>query len=124
MTPRRDHSVPGSAQVESALPLSPPVFEILVSLATGPLHGYGILLDLRERTQGRVRLETGPLYRHLKRLLEDGWVEEADPPAEDEGEVDERRRYYRISALGAAVLAAETRRLQASLARVREAGVL
>ena len=103
---------------EAFLPLKPVVFEILLSLATNPRHGYGVLQRVRERSGGRIRLETGPLYRHLKRLLDDGLVVEAE--GDEDG--DERRRYYALTGLGRAVVHAEGRRLAALVERVRSLG--
>ena len=100
------------------LPLKPVVFEILVALAREPAHGYGILKSVREQSEGRVRLETGPLYRHLRRLLDDGWVVEVDPPDDEESD-DARRRYYAVTPLGHQVLAAEGDRLAAAVDRAR-----
>lgn len=57
------------------IPLKPPVFEILLVLGEGRRHGYGIIQALRERGGAGTRVETGPLYRHLKRLLESGLIE-------------------------------------------------
>jgi DNA-binding PadR family transcriptional regulator len=94
----------------SFLPLKAPVFLILLSLAERSSHGYALVQDVRERSDGRVELETGPLYRHLRRLADDGLIEDAPPPPEDAG-ADQRRKYYRLTELGRGVLAAETRRL-------------
>lgn len=94
----------------SFLPLKAPVFLILLSLAERSSHGYALVQDVRERSDGRVELETGPLYRHLRRLSDDGLIEDAPPPPEDAGG-DRRRKYYRLTELGRGVLAAETRRL-------------
>lgn len=96
--------------VEKHLPLKAPVHLILLALAARPAHGYALLQDIRRRSGGRVELETGPLYRHLGRLADERLIEDADPPP-DETDVDRRRKYYRLTALGRRVLAAETRRL-------------
>ena len=98
--------------VERRLPLQTAAFHILLSLSGGEGHGYGIILDVQERTDGALRLSPGTLYRTIQRLLEDGLIEEprrlsAGAAAGD----DPRRRYYRITALGTAVARAETRRL-------------
>jgi DNA-binding PadR family transcriptional regulator len=103
---------------DSHLPVSPVVLEILVALAGVPLHGYAVAQAVRARSAGRIRLETGPLYRHLKRLLDDSLVEEATRPKD----ADARRgAYYRLTPLGRRVLAAESRRLSELVAHVREA---
>ncbi len=96
--------------VETYLPLKAPVFLILLSLAERESHGYALVQQVRTRSNGRVELETGPLYRHLRRLSDDGLVEDAPPPTEDAG-LDQRRKYYRLTGRGRRVLGAETRRL-------------
>jgi len=101
------------------LPLKPVELLILMTVATGERHGYGIMLDIAERTEGAVRLEAGGLYRSIRRLLSDKLLtESARRPAADLD--DERRRYYALSPLGKRVLAAEALRLRA-LVRAAEA---
>lgn len=97
--------------IESHLPLKPVVFHILLALAERYSHGYGIILSVRERSAGRIRMETGPLYRHLRKLLDAGLVEETDERPEDDD--DRRGAYYRLTDPGRRVLAAETERLAA-----------
>jgi len=110
---------PVSPPADSFLPLKPIEFLILMTVATGERHGYGIMLDIAERTGGSVRLEAGGLYRNIRRLLADKLLtESARRPAADLD--DERRRYYALSALGKRVLAAEALRLRA-LVRAAEA---
>ncbi|HLU25978.1 MAG TPA: PadR family transcriptional regulator [Longimicrobiales bacterium] len=93
------------------LPLSPAVFHILLSLVDGERHGYAIMRDVEERTGGEVRLGPGTLYGAIKRLLEQGVVEELEErPASDAG--DERRRYYRLTGFGRQVVVAEAERLE------------
>ena len=111
--PPRDRS-----SIERLLPLKPVAFQILLSLADGERHGYGITQDIGGRTSARMRLEPGNLYRSLKAMLDDGLIEESDRrPAPDLD--DERRRYYRITALGRRVAAAETARLEAVVAEAK-----
>lgn len=100
---------PNADGVEGRLPLKPAVLQILLALAEAPSHGYGVAEAVRRRSKGRVRMETGPLYRHLKRLLDDGLVEEATerPPDDD----SRRGAYYRLTRLGQKVVAAEGARL-------------
>src|SRR5215813_2058645 len=96
--------------VDSLLPLSAAVFQILISLAERERHAYGIMQDIADRTDRKMRLSPGTLYGSIKRMLEQGLVEESDErpdPALD----DERRRYYRITLLGRRVAGAETERL-------------
>lgn len=94
------------------LPLKPVDLQLLLALADEELHGYGLVQAIADRTDGVVTLEPGNLYRVIKRLLADGLVAEADRrPAPDSD--DERRRYYRLTPLGARVVTAEIRRLEA-----------
>ena len=94
------------------LPLKPLDLQILLALAEEDRHGYGLVHAITERTDGVVTLEPGNLYRVIKRLLADGLVVESDRRTVPELD-DERRRYYRITALGGRVLAEEVRRLEA-----------
>ena len=96
----------------SFLPLKPLDLQLLLSLAEQERHGYALVQDIADRTEGLVALEPGNLYRVIKRLLADGLVAETERRAVPELE-DERRRYYRITPLGGRVLAAEIARLQA-----------
>ena len=95
---------------ENLLPLTPPVFHILVALSGEERHGYGIMQDVARQTNDALQLGPGTLYGCLKRMLAAGMVEESDvrpDPALD----DERRRYYRMTPLGQRVVRAEARRL-------------
>src|SRR6476646_8719298 len=107
--------------VDRLLPLRPVTFQILLTLAGGERHGYGITQDIAGRTSAKMRLEPGNLYRSLRTMLDDGLIEESERrPAPDLD--DERRRYYRITPLGRRVAAAEIARLEAVFAdRLREA---
>jgi len=98
-------------QSESFLPLKPHWFHILLSLADQEQHGYGIMQEVLERTGGKVRLWPATLYGTLKRLMDAELLEESEtrPAAELD---DARRRYYRLTALGRRVLAAESERLE------------
>jgi DNA-binding PadR family transcriptional regulator len=92
------------------LPLTPPVFHILLSLTGEERHGYGIMQDVARQTEGALQLGPGTLYGCLKRMLAAGLVEESEErpdPALD----DERRRYYRMTAFGNKVVRAEAQRL-------------
>ena len=101
--------------VDRLLPLRPVTFQILLTLAGGERHGYGITQDIAGRTSARMRLEPGNLYRSLRAMLDDGLIEESQRrPAPDLD--DERRRYYRITPLGRRVAAAEIARLEAVIA--------
>ena len=106
--------------VDRFLPLTPVVFEITLALAAGERHGYEIMQDVERRTDGRIVLHPGTLYRALGRLLDQGLIEEIDErPAADRD--DERRRYYRLSALGRAVARAEVERLANQVSAARRA---
>lgn len=109
--------------VESLLPLTVPVYQILLSLVDNDLHGYAMIQDIRERTEGEVDLTASTLYAALKRLLRDGLVKEIDAPREARAE-DSRRRYYRVTGQGQDVLRAEARRLERALRLAREKAVL
>jgi DNA-binding PadR family transcriptional regulator len=103
---------------EAVLPLKPVVFQVLLSLADGERHGYGIVQDIAERSSARLQIEPGNLYRTLRFMLDEALIEESDrrpPPGED----DERRRYYRITRFGASVAAAEAARLVELVADAR-----
>jgi DNA-binding PadR family transcriptional regulator len=90
-------------------PLTPAVFHILLSLAAGERHGYGILKEVLRQTDGAVRLGPGTIYGTLQRLMESGWVEESDGPA---AAIDERRRHYRLTRAGRQALEGEVRRME------------
>jgi DNA-binding PadR family transcriptional regulator len=93
------------------LPLKPHWFHILLSLAGEGQHGYGVMQEVLERTDGKVRLWPATLYGALKRLIDEDLIAESDqrPPAEDD---DARRKYYRLTPLGRRVLHAESERLE------------
>ncbi len=108
---------------EDFLPLHRDTFHILVSLADRDRHGYSILLDVAERTNGALRFSPSSLYASIKRLLHQGLIEElAERPDPDED--DERRRYYRLTPLGRKVAEVEARRLEQLLADARATGLL
>ncbi len=91
--------------LQSFLPLSPQQFHILLALTDQDRHGYGLILDIAERTSGEMRLGTGTLYTAIARLVALGLVA-------DSGREHDRRRYYRLTPLGRQVLKAETARLE------------
>lgn len=102
---------------ESFLPLTPAVFHVLLALADGPSHGYAVMKEVERRTGGRVRLGPGTLYGITKRLLADGLVAEVEtPPGTASGR---RRRDFGLTALGRAVAAAESLRLERLLELAR-----
>jgi len=93
------------------LPLKTQWFHILLSLAGGEQHGYGIMQEVLQRTEGKVRLWPATLYGSIKRLIEAELIEESDERPAPELD-DARRRYYRVTRLGRRVLDAECDRLQ------------
>lgn len=104
-------------------PLTPALFQILLALADGEKHGYAILKEVEDQTDGEVRLSTGTLYGIIKRLLTDGHIEECRnrPRLADD---DHRRRYYRLTPLGREVAAAEAERMEKLIAMAREKRLL
>lgn len=106
------------------LPLRPPVLEILLSLGEGPLHGYAIIQALRDPEGPDLHVETGPLYRHLRRLLEDGLVSQSDEPPPGIEDDDRRKAYYALTPLGWAVVRAEGARLAGLVRETRRLGLL
>jgi DNA-binding PadR family transcriptional regulator len=100
------------------LPLTMAAFHILLALAGGEMHGYGIMQEVNERSEGAVRLGPGTLYRSIQRLLADGLIEETAERPDPEID-DERRRYYRLTTLGVHVAQKEAQRL-AALVRVAQ----
>ena len=111
MSPRR---APDDSAPDSFLPLPRDTFYILVSLADRDRHGYSVMLDVAERTDGALRLSPSSLYAAIKRLLGQGLIEETD----------ERRRCYRLTRLGRQVAVAEARRLERLLSDARATGLL
>ncbi len=100
----------GSHNPESLLPLTPAAFHILLTLADGEKHGYGIMQEVAAISGGQIRLGPGTLYGTIKRMLADGWIEESDERPDPELD-DERRRYYQLTDLGSRVARAEATRL-------------
>lgn len=95
------------------LPMPHLALHVLLALSEAPLHGWGIVRRIEERTSGVWSPSAGSLYLAMTRLEAQGLIEDADPPEPD---VDERRRYYRLTALGQRVLAQELQRLSSLLA--------
>lgn len=100
----------GERNPEDLLPLTPAMFHILLALADRERHGYHIMQEVEERTEGNVRLGPGTLYGSIKRMLADGWIEETEERPDPEMD-DERRRYYRLTDFGYRVATAEAERL-------------
>lgn len=93
---------------EELLPLSPPVYHVLLALGDDTLHGYAMMQAFEGLTGGAAQLLPGTLYATLARMVETGLIEEADPPDPDK---DARRRYYRATTFGRRVAVAETVRM-------------
>ena len=107
---------------ESLLPLPTAVFHILIALADRDRHGYSVMQDVAARTGGKMRLSAGTLYSSIRRMLEQGLIEElGDSP--DPSSTDERRRYYRLTRFGKRVAAAEVERMNALLQQARATGL-
>ncbi|HTI37905.1 MAG TPA: PadR family transcriptional regulator [Vicinamibacterales bacterium] len=107
--------------IDRHLPLPPAFLHILIAIGDGERHGYAIMQEVADRTAGRVRMSPGTLYGSIRRMLDDGLIEELTRrPAHD----DERRRYYRVTRFGRAVAAAETDRLAALLQDARATGLV
>jgi DNA-binding PadR family transcriptional regulator len=92
------------------LPLTPAIAHILLALADQDRHGYAIMQEVERITDGTARMGPGTLYGTIKRMMASGLLEEADERPDSDLD-DERRRYYRMTALGRAVLDAETSRM-------------
>src|SRR5881392_2162976 len=111
------------AKPDSLLPLPLPVFHILIALADRDRHGYSIMRDVAARTGGKVQLSAGTLYSSIRRMLEQGLIEElAQSP--DRSSSDERRRYYRLTRFGKRAAAAEVERLNTLVQQARATGLV
>jgi DNA-binding PadR family transcriptional regulator len=107
---------------DSYLPLSPAVFHILLALAEDDAHGYAIMRDIEERTRGVIKVGPGMLYGSIKWLLEEGLIKES--PRRSPTKEDERRKYYRLTPEGLAVIKAEAIRLDSAVSLARSRKVL
>lgn len=99
-------------------PLSRVAVYILLAIGPEERHGYAIMHEVQRITGGAVKLGPGAIYTTIKRLLADGFIEESDERPDPELD-DQRRRYYRLTALGRAVAATEVRRLDALVTSAR-----
>ncbi|HMD06037.1 MAG TPA: helix-turn-helix transcriptional regulator [Candidatus Acidoferrum sp.] len=104
-------------------PLPSAAFQILLSLAEEDLHGYGIMRQVAEQTDGRVRLGPGTLYSSIQSLLEERLIEELDP-REDVELGQERRRYYRLTSSGRKLARSEAEKLAGFLRVARSRKIL
>ncbi|HEX5970591.1 MAG TPA: PadR family transcriptional regulator [Gemmatimonadaceae bacterium] len=112
-----------SADTDRFLPLPPATFHILIALAKEDRHGYAVMQEVEERTEGALRLSAGTLYRSIQRMLEQGLIRETRKRPAPELD-DERRRYYRITPLGEAVARAEARRMAELVRMARAQGLV
>ncbi|MEK9501137.1 PadR family transcriptional regulator [Gaopeijia maritima] len=90
---------------------TPLEFEILLALAAGPLHGYGIIQDIESRGRAASHLRSGTLYLALRRLRDAGLVEPTTAPASEAGSTDARRKYFALTPRGGRAVADEVARL-------------
>lgn len=111
-----------SPRITGLLPLHPLEFRILLVLLDGPAHGYRIVKEIESREKTLPSIYPGNLYRRIRDLLAKGLVEDADPP--ESADSDSRRRYFRPTALGEAVVRAEARRLEGLVREARALGAL
>lgn len=102
-------------------PPSPVAYQVLLSLGDGAKHGYGVMQEVAERSEGRVHILPGTLYSTIKKMLAARWIEECKPPRGRAGD-DERRRYYRVTSLGRTVASQETERLATLVRDARRKG--
>jgi len=103
--------------------ISTTVFHILVALAGQDRHGYSIMQDVAARTDGRIKLSPGTLYGAIRRLLEEGLIQELDERPDPEND-DERRRYYRLTTAGYAAAREEAAQLNRMLGQARANGLV
>jgi DNA-binding PadR family transcriptional regulator len=113
---------PVTNDVDELLPLPPVTFHILVALAEEDRHGYAIMQEVSQRTDGAIKLGAGTLYRSIQRMLEQGLISEVSSRPAPELD-DERRRYYRITPFGRTVAKAEAGRLAQMLKLARASGL-
>lgn len=111
------------APTQNHIPLTPAALHILLALAVGERHGYGIMQEITQLTGGMFALGPGTLYRSIKQMLEQGLIAEAEMRA-DPALDDERRRYYRLTGKGERALRAELSRLDALVRVARNHGLM
>jgi DNA-binding PadR family transcriptional regulator len=114
---------PMQPDIQTLLPLTPTVFHMLIALADGEKHGYGIMKAVEEETQGHMKIRTGSLYGSIRRMLEAGLIEETYERPGPELD-DERRRYYGLTDFGRRVLAAEAARMAEVMALMQGKRIL
>ena len=112
-----------SEDIHSLLPLTPTVFHMLLALADGEKHGYGIMQAVEQETQGEMQIRTGSLYGSIRRMIEAGLIEETNERPDPELD-DERRRYYGLTDFGRRVLTAEATRIARAMAVIQGKHIL
>jgi len=112
-----------SDDIQSLLPLTPTVFHMLLALADGEKHGYGIMQAVEDETQGQMQIRTGSLYGAIRRMIEAGLIEETNDRPDPELD-DERRRYYGLTDFGRRVLTSEAARIARAMAIIRGKHIL
>ena len=108
---------------DEKLPLTPAVFEILLALADQDRHGYGIMQEVEQRTEGLMKLGPGTLYGSIKRMLESNIIEDSGDRPDPELD-DDRRKYYRLTKQGRQVASAEATRLDRQVQQARNKKLL
>ena len=109
--------------IQSLLPLTPTVFHMLLALADGDKHGYGIMQAVEAETHGQMRIRTGSLYGAIRRMIEAGLIEETSERPDPELD-DERRRYYGLTDFGRRVLTVEAARIAQALVVIKRKHLL
>jgi DNA-binding PadR family transcriptional regulator len=105
--------MPSESESNTSLPLTEATFFILLSLSSGPKHGYAIMKGVNLMSKGRINFSTGTLYGALKRLLEQGWIVRNGENEGDSDETTRTRKEYALTALGKSMLNSEVTRMQA-----------
>lgn len=110
------------AHTKTYTPLTPAVLYILLALSGGEKHGYGIMKQVEDDSEGKVSMGNGTLYGSLKRMLDAGLVAESDKKIDPDMD-DQRRIYYKITGLGQKALAAELERYERVVALTKRHAV-
>jgi DNA-binding PadR family transcriptional regulator len=116
---KREKMRPDKQSSKGTPPLTPAIFHILLALVDGERHGYSIMQEIMQQTEGQFLIGPTTLYRSIKRMLEDGLIVEVDERPDPELD-DERRRYYRLTIPGQQATIAETRRLAQAVSVARK----
>ncbi|MGQ0649096.1 MAG: PadR family transcriptional regulator [Gemmatimonadaceae bacterium] len=122
-TSKRERPADDSDPTPPSVPVTPAVFHILLALADGESHGYGIMQDVGRITNGETRLGPGTLYRSIQRMLVDGLIEELVIALDGEAD-DDRRRYYRLTDKGLTTARGEAQRLADLVDAARERNLI